>query len=99
MPGTPVVKTSPSNAGSVDLIPAWGAEIPHTLWPKKQNVKQKQYCNRFNQDFKNGLHKKKFFLKNVGHRGRIMYMEFGARLPGFGFLLCYFKLCDLGQVA
>ena len=30
-------------------------------------------------------------------RGRVMYMESGARLPGFGFLLCYFKLCDRGK--
>ena len=35
----------------------------------------------------------------MGHRGHVMYVESGARLPGFGFLLCYFKLCDLGQVA
>ena len=34
-PGVPVVKISPSNAGSVGLIPAQGAGIPHALWPKK----------------------------------------------------------------
>ena len=28
-PGDPVIKTSPSNAGGVDLIPGWGAKIPH----------------------------------------------------------------------
>ena len=27
--GGPVVKTSPSNAGGVDSIPAWGAKIPY----------------------------------------------------------------------
>ena len=42
-PGGPVVKTSPSNAGS---IPGWGARIPHASWPKSQNIKQKQYCNK-----------------------------------------------------
>ena len=26
--------------------------------PNKQNIKQKQYCNKFNKDFKNGLHNK-----------------------------------------
>ena len=29
-PGGPVVKTSPSNAGGVDLIPGQGTEAPHT---------------------------------------------------------------------
>ena len=32
--GCPVVKTLPSNARGVGLIPGWGANIPHTLWPK-----------------------------------------------------------------
>ena len=43
-PGGPVVKASPSNAGGAGLIPGQGAKIPHALWPKKQNIKQKQYC-------------------------------------------------------
>ena len=30
-----------------------------TLQPKSQNIKQKQYCNKFNKDFKNGPHLKK----------------------------------------
>ena len=47
-----MAKTSPSNAGAVGLIPGWGAKIPHDLRPK--NIKQKQYCNKFNKDFKNG---------------------------------------------
>ena len=34
--GSPVVKTSPSNAGSVDSIPRWGAKIPHPSWPENQ---------------------------------------------------------------
>ena len=33
-PGGPVVKTSPSNAGSVALIPAQGAKIPYASWLK-----------------------------------------------------------------
>ena len=55
-PGSPVVKTSPSNAGVAGLIPGWGAKIPHASRPKHQNVKQKQYCNKFNTDFKKGPH-------------------------------------------
>ena len=58
-PGGPVVKTSLSNEGGVGSIPGRGAKIPHALWPKNQNVKQKQYCNKFNKDFKNGPHQKK----------------------------------------
>ena len=43
-------------------IPGWEAKIPHALRPKKTKTKrkkQKQYCNKFNKDFKSGLHKKK----------------------------------------
>ena len=53
-----MVKTLPSNAGGVDSIPGRGAKIPHASWPKSQNIKQKQYCNKFNKDFKNGPHQK-----------------------------------------
>ena len=51
-PGGPVVKTSPSNAGGVGSIPCWGTKMPCDLWQKKQNIRQKQYCNKFNKDFK-----------------------------------------------
>ena len=34
-PGGPVVKTFPSNAAGMSLIPGWGAKIPHALQPKK----------------------------------------------------------------
>ena len=56
LPGRPVVETSPSNAGGVGSIPGWGAKISHALQPKNQNIKRKQYCNKFNKDFKNGPH-------------------------------------------
>ena len=32
--------------------------------PLDQKVKQKQYCNKFNKNFKNGSHKKKKNLKD-----------------------------------
>ena len=54
-PGGPVVKTFPSNAGGVGLNPGWGAESPHAPQPKTQNIKQKQYCNKFNKDFRASL--------------------------------------------
>ena len=50
--------TSPSSTEGVDLIPGGGAKIPHTLGSKNQNIKQKQYCNKFSRDFKNCLHQK-----------------------------------------
>ena len=44
-PGSPVVKTLPSNAADASSIAGWRAKIPHALWPKNQDIKQKQYCN------------------------------------------------------
>ena len=49
------------------LLPMQGAQVqslvgelrPTCLVAKNQNLKQKQYCNTFNKDFKNGLHQKK----------------------------------------
>ena len=59
-----MVKTSPSNVGSAGLIPGRGARIPHALWPRDQDMEQKQYCNKFSKDFrKNGTHQKKKSLK------------------------------------
>ena len=70
-PGHPVVETSPSNAGGSGLISGRGAKIAQTSHPKKTkhkkkpktHKKQKQYCNKFNKDFKNGPHKKKTLKK------------------------------------
>ena len=74
-PGSPVVKTSLSHAGGTDAIPGWGAKIPHASQPKNQNIKQKQYCNKFNRDLKNGPHQKKSFKKKKGN---------GLLEPGLG---------------
>ena len=60
-PGGPVVETLHSNAGGVGSIPGGGTKIPHASRPKNQNIKQKQYGNKFNKDFKNGPHQKKSF--------------------------------------
>ena len=56
LPGGPVVKTSPFNAGCEGSFPGWGTKIPHASWTKNKYIKQKQYCNKFNKDFKNGPH-------------------------------------------
>ena len=53
-PGSPVVKTSPFNAGDSSSIPAQGANTSHASWPKNHNINRQQYCNRFKKDFLNG---------------------------------------------
>ena len=50
--GSPVVKILPSNTWAAGSIPGQGARIPHALQPKNQDIKQKQYFNKFNKDFK-----------------------------------------------
>ena len=45
-----------SNAGHVGSIPG---QIANASWPKNQNMKQKQYCNKFNKDVKKVHIKKK----------------------------------------
>ena len=35
--GSPVVKTSPSNARGAGSFPGQGARIPYALWPENQN--------------------------------------------------------------
>ena len=54
-----MVKTLPSNAGGEGSIPGQGAKIPQASQPITQSIKQKQYCNKFKKDFKNGPHQKK----------------------------------------
>ena len=63
LPGGPVFKTSPSNAGDEVWIPGQEAKILHASWPKNQIMKQKLYCNKFNKDFKKGPHQKKILKK------------------------------------
>ena len=76
-PGGPVVKTSTSNAGGAGSIPGQGAEIPHASLPKNQNIKQKQYCNKFNKDFKNGPHQKNLKKKKGNVNGRLPWRSSG----------------------
>ena len=54
-----MVKTLPSSAVGKGSIPSQRTKIPYALPPKIQNINQKQYCNKFNKDFKNGSHQKK----------------------------------------
>lgn len=59
-PGCPVVETLPSSMGYVGSILGLGPRIPDTLQSRNQNIKLKQYCGKFKNDFKkkNGLHQK-----------------------------------------
>ena len=66
-----MVKTSPSIAGGVGLIPGQGTKTPRASWPKNQNIKQKQYCNKFNKDFKNGPHQKNLKKKKKKEVSRL----------------------------
>ena len=45
------------------MVPDWGFKIPPASWPKNRNIKQKQYCDEFNKDFKNGPYQKKNLKK------------------------------------
>ena len=58
-----MAKKLPCNAGGdMGSIPDWRAKI-HL--PENQNLKQKQYCNKFNKDFKNGPHQKRNLKKKT----------------------------------
>ena len=63
LPGGPVVKTLPSNAGDAGSVPGRDAKTPCASQAKTQIIKQTEYCNKFNKDFKNNPHQKKI-LKN-----------------------------------
>ena len=56
--GDPVVRTSPLNAGVVGSVLGLGAKITPASWPPIQNLKQKQYCNKFSKDFENNPYQK-----------------------------------------
>ena len=62
-----MVKTSSFNVGGAGQ----GAKILRALGPKNQNIKQKQHCNKINNDLKNGSHKKN--LKKKYRTGRSRY--------------------------
>ena len=47
-----MVKTLLSSAGGVGSVPGGRAKIAHASQTKNQNIKQKQYCNKFNKELK-----------------------------------------------
>ena len=42
------------NAGDEGSILDLGVKIPHASQAENQTIKQKQHCNKFSKDFKNG---------------------------------------------
>ena len=50
------LRPAAQGAGS---FPGPGAMVPYASWPKKQNLKQKRYCNKFNKDYIKTVHIKK----------------------------------------
>ena len=96
VPGSPVVNTSPCMVGGVVSIPGWGTKIPHDLWPKNQNIKQRQYCNNSVKTLKM-VHVKKKNLQNMtqmnlstkqkqthGHREQTCACQVGGVSGGWG---------------
>ena len=76
-----MVKTSASNAEGAGLMPGQGGKIPPCSVAKKKKT-QKQYCNKFNEDFKKGSSLKKNSLKKKKH---IPFSRTGlasSKLPG-----------------
>ena len=49
--------------------------MPHRK-KKKENIKQKQYCNKFNKDFKNMVHIKNLMYKKKSYVQIDMYTYF-----------------------
>ena len=64
----------------VDSILGWGAKIPHASGTRNQNIKHKQYCNKFNKDFKKWCTFKKKSLKKV-LKGSVTYAEADCVYP------------------
>ena len=68
------------NVGAMGSIPCQGTKIPHTSGPKNQNRKQKQYCNKFNKDVKNGPHQKIFKNKRCNTHN-FLYLRHNTHTP------------------
>ena len=58
-PGGPVVKTLPSSAGVVGLIPGQGAKMPHASWPKRPKHKTEPILQQIQYRLKMAHMKKK----------------------------------------
>ena len=80
-PGSLVVETSPSNVEGMGWIPGQEAKLLHVSWPKNPNIKHKQYCKKFNKDFKNGPHEKNLQKKRLLHLDNVLGGTLEAEKP------------------
>ena len=69
------------SAGGVGSTSGQGTKIPHALQPKSQNIKQKQYCNKFNKNFENSPHQKK--KNNFRKKERVWTIGITYPMPFF----------------
>ena len=64
--GGPLVKTSSSNVKGEGSIPGQGTEIPHGMWPKKQNPNTRSIISTNSIKTVKLVHiKKKYFKKRL----------------------------------
>ena len=56
-----------SNSRAVDSIPGQKAKIPHASRPRNQNIKQKQYCNKFDKDFTKKMNETQLLFSGAEH--------------------------------
>ena len=83
--GGPAVKISPSSPGGVGSIPGRGAKIPHASQTRNQNIKQKQYSNKFNKDLKKNTEKdttkKRKLQANIFYKYRCKNSQLKIKKP------------------
>ena len=84
-PSSPVVKIS--NVGGASSIPGQGLRFHMSGGQKQQqqNVKQKKYCSKFNEESKNYPHQKKILKEKT--KGKITQVK---RCPALN--LCHFQI-------
>ena len=62
-------------------IPGCGTKIPYASWPKNQNTKYKQYCNKFNKDYKwSTLKRKKLKMFSEKDKLCLLLLEKDTRM-------------------
>ena len=77
-----MVKTLLFNVEGAGLIPGQGAKIPRALRPKNQDLKQNQYCSKFNKTLKMVQMKKNFIKRDSENsRAEIYSQIYDSYLP------------------
>ena len=78
-------------------IPGQGTKIPHASWPKKKKknnpkipTNEKQYCNKFNKDFK------KVHIKKTNKKKLMMFG--GIRREGYCYCSSDFRINSVSSI-